>query len=108
MQPISNEIVQNVEVHVSLLIGGKCMKALEPTMIFQSQDGYPYAYKTRLSWCVIGPIYCTMKDFSTSCNRVAVKDVASSKLGSHHFTVADSVKDISLEEMFQRIKFERC
>ena len=35
--------------------------------------------------------------------RVAVKDVASSKLGSHHVIAEDSVKDISLEEMFQRM-----
>ena len=34
---------------------------------------------------------------------MAVKDVASLKLGAHHFTVEDSVKDISLEEMFQRM-----
>ena len=36
-----------------------------------------------------------------NCNRVAVKDVVSSKLTSHHFTMENSVKDISLEEMFQ-------
>ena len=103
MQPISNEIVQNDDVHVGLLIEANCMKALEPTMILQSQDGGSYTYKTRLGWCVVGPINCTTKDCSTSCNRVAVKDVASSKLGSHHFTVEESVKDISLEEMFQRM-----
>ena len=79
------------------------MKALETTRILQSQDGGPYAYKTRLGWCVVGPINCTVKNCSTSCNRVAVKDVASSKLGSHHFPVEDSVKDISLKEMFQRM-----
>ena len=32
------------------------MKALETTRILQSQDGGPYAYKTRLGWCVVGPI----------------------------------------------------
>ena len=79
------------------------MKALETTRILQSQDGGPYAYKTRLGWCVVGPINCTVKNCSTSCNRVAVKDVASSKLGSHHFTLEDSAKDISLEKMFQRM-----
>ena len=51
----------------------------------------------------MGPINCTTKDCSTSCNRVTVKDVASSKLESHHFTVEDSVKDIRLVEMFQRM-----
>ena len=103
LQPISNEIVQNDDVHVGLLIGVNCMKALEPTRILQSQNGGPYAYKTKLGWCVVGPINCTTKNCSTSCNRVAVKDVPSSKLGSHHLTAEDSVKDISLEEMFQRM-----
>ena len=56
LEPISNEIVQNDDVHVGLLIGANCMKALEPTRILQSQDGGPYAYKTRLGWCVVGPI----------------------------------------------------
>ena len=51
----------------------------------------------------MGPINCTGKNCSTSCNRVAVKEVASLKVGSHHLTVEDSVKDISLEETFQRI-----
>ena len=32
------------------------MKTLEMTRILQSQDGGPYAYKTRLGWCVVGPI----------------------------------------------------
>ena len=84
-------------------MGANCMKTLEMTRILQSQDGGPYAYKTRLGWCVVGPINCTVKNCSTSCNRVAVKDVASSKLGSHHFTLEDSAKDISLEKMFQRM-----
>ena len=47
LQPISNEIVQNNNVHVGLLIGANCMKALELTRILQSQDGGPYPYKTR-------------------------------------------------------------
>ena len=101
LQPTSNEIVQNDDVCVGLSIGTNCMKALEPTMFLQSQDGGPYVYKTRLGWCVVEPINSTTKDCSTSCNIVAVKDVASSKLGSHHFIVEDAVKDISLEEMLQ-------
>ena len=103
MQPISNEIVQNVDVHVDLLIGENYMKVLESTRILQSQDGDRYSYKTTLGWCIVEPMKCTTKDYSTSCNRVEVKGVASSKLGPHNFTVEDSVKDISLKEMFQRM-----
>ena len=79
------------------MIGANCMKALEPTNIIHSEAGNPYAYKTRLGWCVVGPINCISKRITTSCNHVAVRNVASSKLASHHFAMEESVKDVSFE-----------
>ena len=76
LHPISNEIVHNDDVHVGLLIWANCIKTLEPTRILQSQDGVPYAYKTRLGWSVVAPINCTTKACSTSCNSVAIKNDA--------------------------------
>ena len=93
--------MQRDDVQVGLLIGANSMKALEPTKIIHSEGGGPYAYKTRLSWCVVGPINCISKGITTSCNRAAVRDVASSKLAPHHFAIEKSVKDVSLEERFQ-------
>ena len=101
LRSISNEIVQRDNIQVGLLIGANCLKALEPTIIIHSEGGGPYAYKTRLGWCAVGPINCVSKGITTSCNRVAVRNVASSKLASHHFAIEKSVKDVSLEEMFQ-------
>ena len=102
LMPISNEIVQRDDVQVGLLIGANCMKALEPTQIIHSVGGGPYAYKSRLGWCIVGPINCITEEITMSCNRVAVKDV-SSKLASHHFAMENSIKNISLEKMFQTI-----
>ena len=93
--------VQRDDIQVGLLIGDNCMKSLEPTRIIHDESGGPYAYKTRLGWCVVGPIDCISKGITTSCNCVAVRDIASSKLASHHFAIEKSVKDVSLEEMFQ-------
>ena len=31
------------------------MKALEPTKIIHREGDGPYAYKTRVSWCVVEP-----------------------------------------------------
>ena len=101
LKSISNEIVQKDDVQVDLLIGADRMQTLEPTKIRHSEGGGPYAYKTRLDWCIAGSINCISKGITTSCNRVAVRDVASSKLASHHFAMEKSVKDVSLEEMFQ-------
>ena len=83
------------------MIGANCMKALKPTRIINSEGGGPYAYKTRLGWRVVGPINCISKGITTTCNRVAVRDVASSKLASHHFAMEKSIKDVSLKELFQ-------
>ena len=93
--------MQRDDIQVGLLVGANCMKALEPTRIIHGEGGGPYAYKTRLGWGVVGPIDCISKGITTSCNRVAVRDIASSKLASHHFAIEKSVKDVSLEEMFQ-------
>ena len=80
LRSISNEIVQRDDVQVGLLIGANCMKALEPTRIIHSEGGGPYAYKAKLDWCVVGPINCASKGITTSCNRVTVRNAASSKL----------------------------
>ena len=72
LRSISNEIVQRDDILVGLLIGANCMKALEPAIIIHSEGGGPYAYKTRLGWCVVGPINYISKGITTSCNRVAV------------------------------------
>ena len=80
LRPISNEIVQRDDVQVGLLIGANCMKALEPTRIIHSEGGGPYAYKAKLGWCVVGPINCASKGITTNCNRVTVRNAASSKL----------------------------
>ena len=101
LRSISNEIVQRDDVQAGLLLSANCRKALEPTRSIHSEGGGPYAYKTWLSWCVVGPINCISKGITTSCNRAAVRDVASSKLASHRFSMEKSVKDVSLEEMFQ-------
>ena len=86
--------MQRDDVQVDLLTGANCIKALEPTkIIIHSEGGGTYAYKTRLGWY----INCISKAIATSCNHVAVRDVASSKLASHHFTMEKSVKDVGLE-----------
>ena len=84
-----------------IVIGANCVKALEHTQIIHSEGGGPYTYKTRLGWCIVGPINWMTEEITMSCNRVAVKYVVSSKLASHHFAMENSVKDISLEEMYR-------
>ena len=46
----------NGDLNVKVLIGANCLKALEPQEVISSQGDGPYAFRTRLGWCVVGPI----------------------------------------------------
>ena len=54
-------------ITVDLLIGASCLKVLKPLEEIPSLGNGPYAIRTALGWCVIGPI--DTKDGKTiSCN----------------------------------------
>ena len=103
MKTISSEITQADDVEVGLLIGANCMKALEPLKMIASNNGGPYAYQTHLGWCIVGPISNMVGKYSIGCHCIAVQDAVSSKIADHQFVVEESIKDISLEEMFQKM-----
>ena len=68
------------------------MEALEPVETVASQDGGPYPYKTKLGWCIVGPIVSNKNAEALRCNRIVVKNAITGKLLSHHF-----VKDLVLK-----------
>ena len=79
------------------------MKSLEPLKVIGSNNGGPYVYQTRLGWCIVGPISNMVGKDSIGCPRIAVQDAIISKITDHQFVVEESMKDISLEEMFQKM-----
>ena len=88
-----------------MLIGANCMKALEPLKIIPSKDGGPYAYQTKLGWCIVGPIQNVGHQNSLKYNRVAVKDASNGKLSRHHFLIENASKDMSIEQMFEQMYY---
>ena len=68
-----------------------------------SNNGGPYAYQIRLEWCIVEPISNKADKDSIGCHRIAVQDAVSSKITDHQFVVEESMKDISLEEMFPKM-----
>ncbi|XP_066919725.1 uncharacterized protein [Clytia hemisphaerica] len=80
--------------NVGILIGSNCPRALEPLCVIRSQDGGPYATKTKLGWCVTGPMGSQTYQRQISCNRVNVK----SEDSSHYFNFKETIKDVSIRE----------
>ena len=76
LERIANEICPNADISVGLLIGANCAETLEPKEVISSREigancaeasepkedmissreSDPYAVKTILDWCVLGPI----------------------------------------------------
>ena len=105
LQPIFDSVIQNEDItNVGLLIGADCLKAIEPIDVIKSQNGGPYAYKTILGWCVVGPIDQPSTN-QLKCNRIAVRDAAKESTASHHFEVTNTVQEDEVKEMLQRLYF---
>ena len=105
LDSIKSEITQTDNIEIGMLIGANCMKALEPLKIIPSKDGGPYAYQTKLGWCIVRPIQNNGHQNSLKCNRVAVKDVSTGKLSRHYFLIENASKDMSIEQMFEQMYY---
>ena len=94
---------------MGLLIGANCAEALEPKEVISSRERGPYAVKTTLSWCVVGPISCTNKNGDkVSCNRVSVKKAVSQNLEKHYLCVINKVKDTGIKDMLNKNYLNQC
>ena len=91
------------DIEIGLLIGANFAKVFEPQEVIPSKDGGPFAYKSPLGWCVVGPLVKNAKKSSIPCNRIVVQDIASGKMYSHQFGITNEVKDVSAKQMLQRM-----
>ena len=74
---------------------------MEPLVVIPSQGNGPYAIRTALGWCVIGPV--VMKDGKTiSCNRIAVTE-ASSHGRARHFAIEGTCQEVGIQEMLMEL-----
>ena len=99
---ITNQLNLEDNLPVGLLIGANCVKALEPLEILQSRNKGPYAFKTRLGWCIVGPVSQNNKN-TVSCNRIAVRQADTKQVGTHFFQVGNQVHDNEVPDMLKKI-----
>ena len=75
---------------------------LEPTEILQSRNDGPYAFKTRLGWCVVGSVNRTKRN-KVSCNQIAVNQADTKEVGRHFFQFKKEVKENDLPDMLKQM-----
>ena len=101
IEKISKEHGDNKDITVDLLIGANCLEALEPVEVIPGQNDGPYAIRTTLGWCVVGPIKAQCHNV-VSCNWIAVIKVDSGKMVEHHSEIEKGCEDIGVKEMLKK------
>ena len=56
LEKISKEFSDNEDISLDLLIGAHFLISLEPVEVIPTKNDGPYAVRTALGWCVVGPI----------------------------------------------------
>ena len=110
LENVINQLTFSDHIFVGLLIGANCTKALELIEILQSKNGRPYAFKTRLGWCVVGPVNRTKRN-KASWNRIPVNQANTKEVGRHFFQVKKEMKENDLPDMLQQMynhEFTEC
>ena len=105
LQEIAEKISHSDNMKVELLIGDNCIRAPEPVQVIASRDRGPYAMKTVLEWCIVGPTACiNSRNESLTCNRMAVQETGSNKIVNHYFVVEEQIKsNEGIPAMLKRI-----
>ena len=93
---------------IGLLIGCNCPKAIKPREVITGKSEDPYAVRTLLGWCIVGPVSSTQSPDSpvvSSCNRIFARENISTENLSFDFIVSDKAKEImnpsAVKQMFE-------
>ena len=76
-------------IPIGLMIGGNCPKALEPMEVIHSIGEGPFAKRTRLGWCIVGPMGSTASsNIKSNHTRFAIpaRDIFTGAIARHCFT----------------------
>ena len=64
---------------VGILIGSNCPKAIKPKEVISGKSQDPYAVRTLLGWCIVGPAKPSVEvpsdeDMLATCNRIIARE----------------------------------
>ena len=96
LKQVMKHLPTNEHVPVGILIGSNCSRALEPMAVIQSRNAGPFATKTRLGWCVTGPMGSLQQPINhVNCHQTSMK---TEDLPNRYFAFKETIKDASVRQ----------
>ncbi|XP_031554426.1 uncharacterized protein LOC116291397 [Actinia tenebrosa] len=96
-------------LEVGILIGSNCPKAIKPKEIITGKSNDPYAVRTILGWCIVGPSNpseaTTDEEVLANCNRIIAREACNSDERVVQFVISKPTKElvnpIAVAKMFE-------
>ena len=76
---------------------------MEPIDIIPSKNNGPYAFRTKLGWCIVGPVNESDCRKEMKCHKIAVKQAPSDNIAEHYFQTKSDIKESEVSEMLTRM-----
>ncbi|KAK3704924.1 hypothetical protein QZH41_016749 [Actinostola sp. cb2023] len=110
LQRIKNDIPKLDEtLDIGLLIGCNCPKALKPKEVITGRSEDPYAIRTLLGWCIVGPVAGPVnakQESSGTCNSIMACEVLPETGDSVSIVLQSQTKEIiqpsTINKMFEQ------
>ena len=76
---------------------------MHPLEVIPSQQDDPYAFKTVLGWCIVGPMEASKVDKDVSYNKVEVLRVGGESTAKPHLEIENQYEKTSIKEMLKKV-----
>ena len=76
---------------------------MEPQEVISSQGDGPYAFQTKLGWCVLGPISDGSYQNRFHFNRMIVEDHATRKIAKQNFAIPKCIKKDGISDLLKKL-----
>ena len=94
---------------IGVLIGSNCPQAIKPKEVIAGKSEDPYAVKSLLGWCIVGPTgqsdAVTDQYASSICNRIVAQEAYSANERGIRFVMSEPTKELvnptAVAKMFQ-------
>ena len=65
--------------------------------VINSENDGPYAFKTVLGWCILGPLKSSQAKRKFCCNRTVVIETRTNEIAKHHFDKRNSTVETDIK-----------
>ena len=103
LDKIQGVICLGKDVNIRILIGARCVEALEPLKVINSEKGGPYAFKMVLGSCVVGAVKSAQAKRKFCCNSTAVMEAGTNEIAKHHFEKGNSIAETDIKQMLNKM-----